>query len=106
VTPAEVRRLGALARLHIAPSEARALSTHLSAILRRMEALEPAEAAAAEALGDPGPGPGTPLRSDESAPDPLHSPPARIAPAWADGFFVVPSTAGVMGDDRGSEGAR
>jgi aspartyl/glutamyl-tRNA(Asn/Gln) amidotransferase C subunit len=103
MTPAEVRRLGALARLRPDPAEVRSLAAQLSAILHPLQALGAADEA--DAAGGFDPGTDTPLRADEPGPDPLHAPPARIAPMWADGFFIVPRGAGEPEGTRGSDGA-
>jgi aspartyl/glutamyl-tRNA(Asn/Gln) amidotransferase C subunit len=104
VSTDEVLRLAALARLPLTMEEADALRADLESVLRHVEALPPAEA-----------GPQAPLagleaarlRPDLGPPDMLLLPPDAIAPAWSDGFYVVPRLAShassvVTGDASGT----
>ncbi len=89
VTPEEVRRLAALARIQLDDAEVGAMVGELETILEhvrilgRADGTEPAPPATAEVRA-------APLRPDEYGADLLHRSPDMIAPAWEDPFFVVP----------------
>jgi len=88
VTTGDVLHVAALARLRLRAEEVARLTEQLNDILAHVAELAAADTSAVE------PEPATewpaPLRSDDAAPDPLELPPARLAPAWEDGFFTVP----------------
>jgi aspartyl-tRNA(Asn)/glutamyl-tRNA(Gln) amidotransferase subunit C len=104
VTPDDVRRVAALARLRLAEPEVARFAAELTGILRHVDELrslnldgvEPSVIAAAAAA---------PARADLPGADPLHSAPADAAPAWHDGFFTVPRLAAQCGaaEQRGAE---
>ncbi|MEJ2502038.1 MAG: aspartyl/glutamyl-tRNA amidotransferase subunit C [Gemmatimonadota bacterium] len=92
VSPEEVRRVAALARLRLDPGAVEALAADLSSVLRHVDAL-----AAVEGGEAPGPAvaPGPPgvdsgLRPDEPGADPLARPPVDFAPELLDGLFTLP----------------
>lgn len=89
VTPEEVGRIAALARLVLPDDEARRLTRDLNAILDHVAALP-----AAAGPGDPhvpvGPASAPERRQGEIRPDPLREGPEAFAPDWRDGLFVVP----------------
>ena len=88
VTTGDVLHVAALARLRLRPDEVERLTGQLNDILAHVADLAAADTAEVE------PEPATewpaPLRGDDAPPDPLALPPARLAPAWEDGFFTVP----------------
>lgn len=116
MTPAEVQRVAALARLEVSEAEAAALAGQLSGILdvirgslagpRDAEARSgsdggspdlPASRSLSAPPGDDGPL-SLPLRADLPGADPLAEPPAAWAPGWRDGFFTVPRLASHRGE--------
>lgn len=102
VTPDEVRRVAALARIPLDDGEAAALAGELDSILGHMEALRRVDAADAVPL--PGTaGQAAPLRPDASTPDLMRRTPDMLAPVWEDPFFVVPRHP-VLDPDAGPEG--
>jgi aspartyl/glutamyl-tRNA(Asn/Gln) amidotransferase C subunit len=95
----EMAAIARLARLSFPGDELDRMADELRAILAHVDLLRtvdagapgrdrPAElratAATSEVVGH------TSLRSDEPGADPLHVPPADLAPAWHAGFFTVP----------------
>jgi aspartyl-tRNA(Asn)/glutamyl-tRNA(Gln) amidotransferase subunit C len=88
ITPEEVRRIAALARLRLDDAEAVAMAGELGSILEQVRVLGRADG------GDAVPGAAeeraAPLRADAYGADLLHRSPDMLAPAWEDGFFVVP----------------
>ena len=105
VTPDEVRRMAELARLELDGDEADELLEDLNGILEHMESLAGADV---EPAGDDeeahreGP---APLRDgSEGAPDRLTRSPEELAPAWEEGFFVVPRLPAVEGGEEEGEG--
>lgn len=103
VTPEEVRRLAALARLRLDDGEVAALAGDLDAVLEHVRALGLADGpdAPPPAAADPG---APPLRSDAFGADLLHRTPDMLAPAWQDGFFVVPRLPALDADARRPDG--
>jgi aspartyl/glutamyl-tRNA(Asn/Gln) amidotransferase C subunit len=88
-----------LARLSFTGDELDRMADELHVILAHVDLLRqldanapdgdrPAEQRAGAAAG--GVVGHTSLRADEPGADPLHVPPADLAPAWHDGFFTVP----------------
>jgi aspartyl-tRNA(Asn)/glutamyl-tRNA(Gln) amidotransferase subunit C len=97
VSPEEVRRIAALARLELGDDEVVEMSRQLSSILEHMEALgqvDVSEAAAVAGVFDEQ----APLRDDRVGFDPLGRPVDEIAPDWRDAFFVVPRLAALDAD--------
>ncbi|HEX6588039.1 MAG TPA: Asp-tRNA(Asn)/Glu-tRNA(Gln) amidotransferase subunit GatC [Longimicrobiales bacterium] len=97
----DVRRIAELARLSLGDDEIARFTDQLNGILGHMDALADVDAEAAEAEAEAGQEAGTPLRSEDVAPDALLRAPAELATAWRDGFFVVPRLAA---QDRLAEG--
>lgn len=114
LTPEEVRRLAALARLEVSEAEAEGLAVELAEILGRIDAL-PAGGAETQGGGEvegvnrlEGAGFSTDglvreggPRADVPGTDPLDRPPSEWAVEWREGFFVVPR----IGWHDGGEGA-
>lgn len=113
VTPEEVRRIAALARLALTDAEVERLTAEVGEMLRHVAALEEADLsdlsrgddrrwAAPAGIDAEKPDAERPDRAD---PDPLHRMPDQIAPAWSDPFFVVPRLAShdARGEDAGAE---
>jgi len=94
--PAPIRAMAALARLQVSDADLGPLIRDVSAILAYVEQLTN--------LPDAEPAPKAPdwppssLREDVIAPADLAGSPAAFAPAFVDGFFVVPRPA--AGDRR------
>lgn len=95
IAAADVRHVAALAELAVDDAELPALAEQLGAIVNfvaRLDALvdvapaAPTSAATSEA---------TVLRDDVVDPIPLHRTPAEMAPAFVQGFYVVPRRSGV-----------
>ncbi len=103
VTPEEVRRIAALARLRLEAGEVERMSAELSGILDHVRALEGVEE-------DATPSPprdlqSAPLRADGGVPDTLGRLPDQLAPAWTEPFFVVPRLAAMDADAAVAEGS-
>jgi len=86
----EVRRVAELARLGLSEARLDALAAELSGILAHMEVLS--AALDANAPVEP-PAAATVMRPDAGPSIPLARPPGAFAPAFADGFFLVPRVA-------------
>lgn len=84
VSPDRVRRLAALARLELSDAEVAQVAAELRHLRRALPDLPPGAEAGGEGGG------AAPLRPDRVAFDPLLVPPCEVAPAWREGFFVVP----------------
>ena len=95
----ETAAVARLARLSFTGDELDRIADELRAILAHVDLLRQVDAdapgrhrhaelratgAAGEVVGH------TALRADEPGADPLHVPPADLAPAWHAGFFTVP----------------
>lgn len=97
VTPDEVRRVAALARLRLDEASLERLTRDLNGILAHVEKLAEVEL---DGIAEPEAvqGRATPFREPGTAPDPLaEGAPADRAPGWREGFFVVPRLPGVEG---------
>lgn len=93
-----------LARLELEEDEAGELLDDLNGILEHMESLAEASAEPSEGSVEAHRKGGAPLRDGEEAqPDAMAHPPGRMAPAWKDGFFVVPRLPAVEGSDEEPE---
>jgi hypothetical protein len=79
---ADLDRMAELAQLRLTAAELDAVAAYIEAAIARMPSLVTDDDAA---LSVPVPR----LRPDESGADPLLEPPAVLAPAWRDGFFMV-----------------
>lgn len=92
----ETAAIARLARLSFTGDELDRIAEELQAILTHVDLLRQVDAdvpvrdghaelrAAGAAVGH------SSLRADEPGADPLHVPPADLAPAWHAGFFTVP----------------
>jgi len=90
----EVLHVAQLAEIAVSETELPTLVQQLSRIVDFVAELNQVPATEKVMIFLPGPAE-TPLRPDEVAPVPLARTPAQIAPAFVDGFFVVPRL-GVM----------
>lgn len=95
IDPGEVRRLARLAGLRLEAGEADRLAAELAGILAHFEALRSVPPEAPEQGEPSGGAPRSPLREDVPGSDPLQRPPSASAPAWRDGFFLVPRLPGM-----------
>jgi aspartyl-tRNA(Asn)/glutamyl-tRNA(Gln) amidotransferase subunit C len=102
VSPEEVRRIAALARLELAEPEVSEMSRQLSSILDHMAALGQVDATEAGPVAEVFDAP-APLREDRVGFDPLARPVNDIAPDWRDAFFVVPRLAALDADALDAE---
>jgi aspartyl-tRNA(Asn)/glutamyl-tRNA(Gln) amidotransferase subunit C len=85
----EVQRIAHLAELHVADAALPALAQQMSRILDYVAQI--AGVAATEVAKPFVPGPAAArLRADTVNPAPIAFPPSQMAPAFRDGFFVVP----------------
>lgn len=84
----ELRRIADLARLRLSESEVERLTRDCGAILEYFETIRDVGADSdGPTAGEDRP---APLREDRADCDPLLSPLAEMAPAWRDGYFVLP----------------
>ena len=102
VTRAEVERIARLAELHVDDAALPALTEQLSRILEYVSQI--AAVPGTETVQPFTPGPvALRFRDDEVRPVPLALTPAQFAPAFKDGFFLVPRLgafdAGAAGGD-------
>ena len=102
VTRAEVERIARLAELHVDDAALPALTEQMSRILDYVSQI--AAVPGTETVQPFTPGPvALRFRDDEVRPVPLALSPAQIAPAFKDGFFLVPRLgafdAGAAGGD-------
>lgn len=102
----ELRRIAELARLRLSEPEVERLTRDCGAILEYFETIR-----------DVGPDSGgpiaagarlAPLREDRADCDPLLRPLAEMAPAWRDGYFVLPRLPAMdtAAEDESQPGAR
>ena len=104
ITPEEVRRVAALARLRLDEAEVAAMAGELGAILEQVRVLGRADGT--DAVPGAAEDRAWPLRANAYGADLLHRTPDMIAPAWQDGFFVVPRLPALDTDARrAGEGA-
>lgn len=84
----ELRRIAELARLRLSEPEVERLTRDCGAILEYFETIRDV---GPEGGGQSaGVGRAAPLREDRADCDSLLSPLAELAPAWRDGYFVLP----------------
>jgi aspartyl-tRNA(Asn)/glutamyl-tRNA(Gln) amidotransferase subunit C len=102
VSPEEVERIAALARLQLTAEEVQGMSHQLSSILGHMDALARVEVGDAPALAGVTDTP-APVRRDSVGADELARPAAATAPDWREGFFVVPRLAALDADALAAE---
>ena len=103
VTHDDVRNIAALARLAVAPERLDAIVSELNGILAHMDALSRIPVAESNA-GDTA---GMRVAADHGPAVALDRTPSSFAPAWRDGFFLVPrlathGDAGAVADEEHS----
>jgi aspartyl-tRNA(Asn)/glutamyl-tRNA(Gln) amidotransferase subunit C len=92
VTRDDVVHVAALARLALPEERVPELVEQLNGILSHMDVLQKVDTTGV--MGTAGVGDAAaPLRPDVVSPIPLLRPLSEIAPAWRDGFFLVPRLA-------------
>lgn len=85
----QLRRLAKLVHVHLGPDEESSLAAELTSMLGHLDALRAVENG--PELDPPRyPGGHTRLRKDEPGADGLVTPAKELAPAWHDGYFLVP----------------
>jgi len=89
VSKDEVLRIARLAELHVDETALPALVDQMSRILDYVAQIATAQGIDAARPFVPGPE-AAPLRADDVRPTPLAFGPADMAPAFRDGFFLVP----------------
>lgn len=97
ITQAEIESICRMARVPLTAEESEWMSGDLRKILLRLEALDRIElegVAPLETLFERS----APLRADEAGAEPLVRPLSELAPAWEEGFFVVPRVAALDGE--------
>ena len=103
ITGKEVEQVGRLARLALREDEIAGLTRDLNSILAHMRELEAADVEGTREM-DGVSEHSAPFRDDVPGADALHIPPSRLAPEWAEGFFVVPRLAALDADALEAEG--
>lgn len=109
----DVRKMADLARLRLEPEETERLARELDSILEHMEVLRRVDTSGAEGPeadadgGDPAFGW---VRTGDEPPDRLEASLEVMAPAWDQGFFLVPRLPAMereesAGDDANDAGA-
>ncbi len=97
---ADIERIAELARLELSDEEYEVLTRDCQAILAYFEAIRGVDVEGATptgALEQP-----APMREDRVDHDELVRPPRDTAPAWRDGYFVLPRLAALdVGDEPG-----
>lgn len=91
--PERLRRLARLAALRLEPGELGRMADEVGGILDHLAAVRAWIGREGERPVSPrvaATGPAAPLRDDGSDPDRLRRRPSEAAPAWRDGFFLVP----------------
>ena len=94
IGPEEVRRIAELAEIGVEERELPELVRQLGGIVDYVAQLDSVPADDQVDAFIPGPRQ-TPLREDVVRPTPLTPPPADMAPAWREGYFVVPRLSGM-----------
>ncbi|HEX8154376.1 MAG TPA: Asp-tRNA(Asn)/Glu-tRNA(Gln) amidotransferase subunit GatC [Thermoanaerobaculia bacterium] len=87
----EARRIAGLAHLEMDDEALDRMAAEMTNILGYIDQLREVHVDGFAAEADPAP---TPLREDEPCPSIDSGLAARNAPAWSDGFFVVPKVIG------------
>lgn len=102
IPPEEVRRIARLARLGLMEPEVERLAGEMGRVLAHFEELEEAGAGEAAAIQERELASRT--RPDAPGADALLLPPGALAPAWREGFFVVPRLPGLEDARRSAPG--
>jgi aspartyl-tRNA(Asn)/glutamyl-tRNA(Gln) amidotransferase subunit C len=105
VSTEEVQRIARLAELHVAEADLPGLADQMSRILDYVAQIGAVPGTEGVKPFIPGPA-ASRLRPDEVRPAPLAFGPADMAPAFRDGFFLVPrlSAFDAAGGANGTEG--
>lgn len=82
-----IRRIAQLSRLRLSDAETERLTRDCVAILEYFETIREIESDGASSASTERP---APLREDRPDGDTLQRPPSEMAPAWRDGYFVLP----------------
>jgi aspartyl-tRNA(Asn)/glutamyl-tRNA(Gln) amidotransferase subunit C len=93
----EVEQIATLARLDLSPAELESLARDLGSILDHIEELAAVPVEDVKPMEGVGGHP-APMRRDEPGADALHGPARDLAPAWEEGFFLVPRLAALDTD--------
>ena len=93
IGPADVRHVAHLAEIAVPDADLERLAAQLQQIVAFVDQLSELKLDAGDAL-ELGP-PATLLRADIVAPIPMSRAPAEMAPAFQDGFYVVPRLGGL-----------
>lgn len=94
----ELDRIAELARLRLTEEEATRLVADCRSILEHFDTIKGVDVEVA--TPSVAPAGAAPLREDRVAPDALELPPAETAPAWREGFFVLPRLPAMDGADE------
>lgn len=97
ISPGEVERIARLASLDVDEAMLPLLTRQIGAILDHVARLD-AVADGGETEPRPGP-PRAPLADDLPGSIPLRRSPAQLAPAFEQGFFIVPALEALRGDE-------
>lgn len=104
LTRTEVEGIAALARLDLDEAEKDGLAHDLASILEHMTALREVDVDDVPPMEGVSEHP-APFRDDEPRPDPLEITLPELAPAFSEGFFVVPRLAALDADALAGEDA-
>jgi len=96
----ELRRIAELARLSLSEAETERLTRDCQAILQYFETIRGIGIGADEAEEAELP---APLRKDRIDSDPLEGTLEALAPAWRDGYFVIPRLPAMDGEANDGE---
>ena len=100
VTPVDVAKIAALARLELEEQEVERLTTELNGILQHVDQLTSLDLAETSDLRLQGRDSLSSTRPEAAEePDALDLPPASFAPDWRQNFFVVPPPPGMHRED-------
>lgn len=95
VTGRDVLHLAALAGLRLSQGDLERLSAEIGGVLEHIGVLEEVGADGLGGVEVPPEGPSPMDRSTLPSPDGLLHPVSSLAPAWRDGFFMVPPLPGL-----------
>lgn len=102
VTREEVRKIAQLAELHVDETALPALADQMSRILDYVAQIATVSGSESAPPFIPGPS-AAPFRPDEVRPSPLAFGPPELAPAFRDGFFLVPRLEAFENGDEAAE---
>lgn len=92
----DLKRIAELARLRLTDDEADRLARDCGSILEHFDAIRGLDVTGAEPAGELELA--APLREDRVDGDPLRRRPQEMAPAWRDGFYVLPRLPAMEGE--------